>query len=476
MGTLKSSNYDSYKKKNYSDSSHDVSAFQKTISATCGAFVTSLVTTPLEVVKTRLQTVLRNQQAPINISISTSSSSINKETISTSLSSNSSASVSHSSVGHGRHYEPKVSIRAPTTSSIGTLLAVARMEGFRGLWSGLSAGLLMQIPSTILYFTAYDELKEYLELLGKTQQQHNNNTTNNTESTLEKYAPLISGILSRVLAVTMVSPLELLRTKAMYHGIDSPKLLTSIKNELSIGGYTSLWRGLGPTLLRDVPFSGIYWYGYERIKRNIIIRWYIPSFHITNKNNTITKEQYSQFINSSEFSTSSQWITSFLAGLLSGTLAAFITTPFDVVKTRKQVQIYQQQQPTKFISSSTLPLSQVLPRTTQEILSTIIKDEGISGLFAGVNMRVARVGPACAIMISSYELGKYIFAHNNNTNHHHHQYNNQKENKENSMLSSSTTTATTSLVFDKNYNTISSSNTKDTDNELPMVTMNSIEE
>lgn len=34
-------------------------------------------------------------------------------------------------------------------------------------------------------------------------------------------------------------------------------------------GSRALWRGLLPTMLRDVPFSGIYWMGYEKIKHNL---------------------------------------------------------------------------------------------------------------------------------------------------------------------------------------------------------------
>ena len=48
-------------------------------------------------------------------------------------------------------------------------------------------------------------------------------------------------------------------------------------------------------------------------------------------------------------------------------------------------------------------------RGTLQVMRSIIKEEGYSRLFTGVAPRVGKVAPACAIMISSYELGKWYF-------------------------------------------------------------------
>ena len=125
-----------------------------------------------------------------------------------------------------------------------------------------------------------------------------------------------------------------------------------------------MYRGLLPTLCRDVPFSAIYWALYEHLKNN---------------------QNLSLFGNASPI----------VGGAICGSIAAAITTPFDVAKTRLQVN--------QSINSSQSMIMQ---------LNAVWKDEGLSGLTRGIIPRVFKVAPACAIMIASYEWGKRFFSSN----------------------------------------------------------------
>jgi len=364
------------------------SVLVKLVSATCGALITSFVTTPLEVVKTRLQTsdggATSVAKAVVEYCKECAEKSTNLVNRFLSSSSSSTSSSSHNSSANCAVCVDAATGKVPSSisnnaaansvtrrvvvpaSALSTLVSVAKIEGVPALWSGLSISLAMSLPTTALYFTCYDELKDIIE---------------KSSPNLAPYSPLLAGSSARAVAVTALSPMELLRTKAMHRRSDL-SILQSLRAEISEGGVRSLYRGLGPTLLRDVPFSGLYWYNYERLRAYALKRLPDPT-------------------------ASELWMASFFSGLGSGTLAALVTTPFDVVKTRKQVKY-------KMIvtSSSNIGDAALHHVSTLSMLRTIFKEEGFSGIFRGWNMRVARVGPASAIMISSYELGKRILSSN----------------------------------------------------------------
>lgn len=63
-------------------------------------------------------------------------------------------------------------------------------------------------------------------------------------------------VLVAVFSATLISPLELIRTKLQSERQSYRELSAVIRSAVHTEGWLALWRGLGPTLLRDVPFSG----------------------------------------------------------------------------------------------------------------------------------------------------------------------------------------------------------------------------
>lgn len=45
------------------------------------------------------------------------------------------------------------------------------------------------------------------------------------------------------------------------------EITQALKTVIKYGGVRGLWMGLSSTLLRDVPFSALYWFNYESLKK-----------------------------------------------------------------------------------------------------------------------------------------------------------------------------------------------------------------
>jgi len=210
----------------------------------------------------------------------------------------------------------------------------------------------MAVPANVIYFVGYDTLR--------------NSLSSTVSPTL---APLIAGMSARTFAVAAISPIELFRTRLQAYHTTNPNqtgstfrhVFNSVGSLVREKGLVSLWRGLELTLWRDVPFSGIYWTGYEFLRRRF-------------KNNHI----FAQGGEAAFFE------EAFVSGWLSGTFAAFVTQPFDVSKTRRQVYVMKDGG------------SEVT--STLRLMGLIWREEGFRGLWKGYVPRMLKVAPACAIM------------------------------------------------------------------------------
>ncbi|XP_055641837.1 probable mitochondrial glutathione transporter SLC25A40 [Toxorhynchites rutilus septentrionalis] len=322
--------------------------YQQILSSCSGALVTSLFMTPLDVVKTRLQT----QQKM--------------------MLSNKCYLYCNGLMDHLCPCGPNGTVTAfskPTLHFNGTVDAfvkISRSEGIKSLWSGLSPTLVLALPTTVIYFVAYEQFRIRLKEIYLRR--------NGTGTDLPMWLPMLAGGSARVLAVTIVNPLELIRTKMQSESLSYTEVGRAFKGMLKTQGILGLWKGFFPTILRDVPFSGIYWTTYETIK----------------KRSNVTQPTFG---------------FSFVSGAISGGVAAFVTVPFDVVKTHQQIEFGERFLYAENGDKKTPPKS----AGTFETMRKIYVRSGIKGLFAGLTPRLIKVAPACAIMIASFEYGKNFF-------------------------------------------------------------------
>ncbi|XP_044507068.1 mitochondrial carrier protein MTM1-like [Mangifera indica] len=251
---------------------------------------------------------------------------------------------------------------------------IIRQEGFSRLWRGTNAGLALAVPTVGIYLPFYDMFRNWLEDL----------TAQNAPSATP-YVPLVAGSLARSLACTTCYPIELARTrmqafKETQIGKKPPGVwrtllgvVSHVKStnnaQNSLQGYRMLWTGMGAQLARDIPYSAICWSTLEPIRRRLL---------------TLFDE---------ESNAASVLGANFSAGFVAGSLAAGATCPLDVAKTRRQIE----KDPAR-----------ALRMTTRQTLIGVWRDSGMKGLFTGVGPRVARAGPSVGIVVSFYEVVKYV--------------------------------------------------------------------
>jgi solute carrier family 25, member 39/40 len=253
---------------------------------------------------------------------------------------------------------------------------------------------MMAIPANVIYFTGYDWLRF-------------SPTSPINRLTSDTYTPLVSGSAARVAAAVVVSPIEMFRTRLQAtHGNSSGifrSTLRGLHKMTQTQGYSSLWRGLTLTMWRDVPFSGFYWWGYEAIRNALTDARERAHGTVLDSNRSMTRRR-----SQSKDNSTNTFLDSFVAGASSGAVAAFVTTPFDVGKTRQQVFKHTEDEAAASVSKAAREAGQKLPEemSMPRFLAHIFKEEGMSGLFRGWAARCMKVAPACAIMISSYEVGK----------------------------------------------------------------------
>lgn len=236
-------------------------------------------------------------------------------------------------------------------NSIDCFQKVIKNEGFRGLYSGVLPQLVGVAPEKAIKLTVNDLVR------GKFSE----------EKTGKIWWPyeLLAGASAGACQVVFTNPLEIVKIRlqvqgemAKSHNVEKRSAMWIVRNL----GLVGLYKGASACLLRDVPFSAIYFPAYNHLKRDFF-------GESPNKKLGIL-----------------QLLT---AGAIAGMPAAYLTTPCDVIKTRLQVEARKGD--TQYTS-------------LRHCAQTVWKEEGFKAFFKGGPARILRSSPQFAFTLAGYEV------------------------------------------------------------------------
>lgn len=231
---------------------------------------------------------------------------------------------------------------------------VIRGEGAIGLYRGLLPQLVGVAPEKAIKLTMNDLVRGLLR--------------DAKTGDISILGEVISGGSAGASQVIFTNPLEIVKIRLQIQG-EAVKLnpghvrvgAASIVKEL---GLTGLYKGASACLLRDIPFSAIYFTVYSHLKTDL--------FHEGGSQNKKLSP-----------------LELLSAGALAGMPASYLATPADVIKTRLQVVPRPGQQSYHGI---------------MDAASKIYSQEGFTAFFKGGPARVLRSSPQFGVTLLAYEL------------------------------------------------------------------------
>lgn len=243
-------------------------------------------------------------------------------------------------------------------NSIDCFKKVVKFEGFRGLYSGLGPQLVGVAPEKAIKLTVNDLVRGIFA---------------QADGSVPVSGEIIAGGSAGACQVVFTNPLEIVKIRLQVQGEmlkhatkEAPIVKQSAMHIVRELGITGLYKGASACLLRDVPFSAIYFPSYAHLKKD---------FFGEGPNKRLKTWEL------------------LLAGAIAGIPAAYLTTPCDVIKTRLQVQARE---------------GETVYTGLRDAASKIMKEEGFAAFFKGGPARILRSSPQFGCTLAAYEVLKRL--------------------------------------------------------------------
>jgi len=231
---------------------------------------------------------------------------------------------------------------------------VGKTEGIRGLYKGLGINLVLVNPEKAIKLAVNDQARQKM---GATK-----------GSFLPIHMETAAGALAGLCQVVVTTPMEFLKIQMQVAGRNQSAdagggALSVAMKLIRAKGIAGIYKGTGATIIRDVPFSCIYF----------------PLFAYLNSKGYGADGAKPAFYHSLG------------SGLLAGMVAAGAVTPLDVIKTRLQVLKRAEGEPTY--------------NGFMDAAQKILKNEGVPAFFKGAVPRMIVVAPLFGIAQMVYFIG-----------------------------------------------------------------------
>jgi solute carrier family 25 (mitochondrial S-adenosylmethionine transporter), member 26 len=245
----------------------------------------------------------------------------------------------------------------------------------QNVYRGVIPATLGAIPSSALYFGAYESMKTLLmrcfplegdETVPKSHGSSSRKVRPNTLSN-RLMVHALAAMSGNVLSSAVFVPKELVKQQLQFQ--QSGNALGVIVDILATKGLGGLYLGYKATLMRNIPTAVLRFGLYEEFR----YRWY------TQQQNRTGKENQHAVPSSAKF---------FWAGAAAGVIASGLMTPVDVLKTR--------------LATGTCPVD------VRICFLSVIKEEGLVGLYSGAGSRMFFSGAFSAIGFGTFEWAKKV--------------------------------------------------------------------
>lgn len=145
----------------------------------------------------------------------------------------------------------------------GTIATVARTQGMRGLYRGLSPTLVAMMPYVGLDFAIYEQLKLWYQ--------------QRTKKEADLITLLFIGAFAGAVAQTACHPLDVVRKRMQLQGLGGRPVQYKGMFDAASGivrkeGMGALFRGLKPMYISAIPSAGVSYVVYEFAKKTLGVR------------------------------------------------------------------------------------------------------------------------------------------------------------------------------------------------------------